>query len=194
LAVDGHKLAFSTMADILSHGQCRIVYVSSLTGFVLPNRHDAVALPSTTKGYDMSTTLRRGALPAAAVLLALALALAALALRPRSAGAQTVTGDVILSASVVVDPDVNGYAVLQGGTDIGLLAVVCSGSNPQGGTNQIPTQVMCQLRSTSVLIRVKNHVGTSVTAPVRIVLFGDFGAETPPPPAQTAFQHPRQVG
>src|SRR6266511_3915415 len=53
----------------------------------------------------MSTTLRRGTLPAAAVLLALALALAALAVRPRLAGAQTVTGDVILSASVAVDPD-----------------------------------------------------------------------------------------
>ena len=142
----------------------------------------------------MSTTLRRAALPAAAVLLALALALAALALRPRPAGAQTATGDIILSASVVLDPDVNGYAVLGGGTDIGLEAVVCSGSNPQGGTNQIPAQVMCQLRATSTLIRVKNHLGASVTAPVRILLLGDFGPETPPPPARAAFQHPRQVG
>lgn len=158
------------------------------------NRHDAGVLLSTRKGYDMPTTLRRGALPAAAVLLALALALAALALRPRPADAQTVTGDIILSASVVVDPDVNGYAVLDGGTDIGLEAVVCSGSNPQGGTNQIPAQVMCQLRGTSVLIRVKNHVGANVTAPVRILLLGDFGAETPPPPARAAFQHPQQVG
>ncbi|HZD69227.1 MAG TPA: hypothetical protein VFA45_10015 [Actinomycetes bacterium] len=143
----------------------------------------------------MSTTLRRGTLPAAAVLLALALALAALTVRPWSAGAQTVTGNIILSASVVVDPDVNGYAVLQGGTaDIGLQAVVCSGSNPQGGTSQIPAQVMCQLRSTTTLIRVKNHVGASVTAPVRIVLFGDFGEETPPATAQATFQHPHQVG
>jgi hypothetical protein len=172
----------------------RNVDVISLTGFVWMNRHDAGVLLSTRKGYDMPTTLRRGALPAAAVLLALALALAALALRPRPADAQTVTGDIILSASVVVDPDVNGYAVLDGGTDIGLEAVVCSGSNPQGGTNQIPAQVMCQLRGTSVLIRVKNHVGANVTAPVRILLLGDFGAETPPPPARAAFQHPQQVG
>ena len=142
----------------------------------------------------MSTTLRRGTLPAAAVLLALALALAALALRPRLADAQTVTGNVILSASVVLDPDVNGYVVLDGGTDIGLQAVVCSGSNPQGGTSQIPAQVMCQLRSTTTLIRIKNHVGANVTAPVRIVLFGDFGPETPTTTAQTTFQHPRQVG
>jgi len=142
----------------------------------------------------MSTILRRGALPAAAVLLALALALAVLAVRPRPAGAQTVTGEVILSASVVVDPDVNGYVVLGGGADIGLQAVVCSGSNPQGGTSQIPAQVMCQLRSTTILIRVKNHVGASVTAPVRIVLFGDFGPETPPTTAQATFQHPQQVG
>src|SRR6266511_4030047 len=140
----------------------------------------------------MSTTLRRGTLPAAAVLLALALALAALAVRPRLAGAQTVTGDVILSASVVVDA--NGYVVLGGGTDIGLQAVVCSGSNPQGGTPQIPAQVMCQLRSTTTLIRIKNHVGANVTAPVRIILFGDFGAETPPTTAQATFQHPHQVG
>src|SRR6266545_3436107 len=123
----------------------------------------------------MSTTLRRGTLPAAAVLLALALALAALAVRPRLAGAQTVTGDVILSASVVVDPDANGYVVL-------------------GGTPQIPAQVMCQLRSTTTLIRIKNHVGANVTAPVRIILFGDFGAETPPTTAQATFQHPHQVG
>jgi hypothetical protein len=144
----------------------------------------------------MSTTLRRGALPAAAVLLALALALAALALRPRPAGAQTTTtGDIIGSRSVVVDPDANGYAVLgDGGTDIGLQAVVCSGSNPQGGTAQIPAQVMCQLRSTSVLIRVKNHVGANVTAPVRIMLFGDFGPETPPVTAMAAFQHLHQIG
>src|SRR6266540_3676368 len=99
----------------------------------------------------MSTTLRRGTLPAAAVLLALALALAA-------------------------------------------QAVVCSGSNPQGGTPQIPAQVMCQLRSTTTLIRIKNHVGANVTAPVRIILFGDFGAETPPTTAQATFQHPHQVG
>jgi hypothetical protein len=142
----------------------------------------------------MSTTLRRGTLVAAVVLLALALGLAALAVRPRLADAQAVTGDVIMSASVVVDPDVNGYVVLEGGTDIGLQAVVCSGSNPQGGTSQIPAEVMCQLRSTSTLIRVKNHVGANVTAPVRIVLFGDFGPETPPTTAQTAFQHPHQVG
>src|SRR6266511_4306512 len=139
----------------------------------------------------MSTTLRRGTLPAAAVLLSLA---PALAVRPRLAGAQTVTGDVILSASVVVDPDANGYVVLGGGTDIGLQAVVCSGSNPQGGTPQIPAQVMCQLRSTTTLIRIKNHVGANVTAPVRIILFGDFGAETPPTTAQATFQHPHQVG
>src|SRR6266540_1893819 len=124
----------------------------------------------------MSTTLRRGTLPAAAVLLALALAV-----RPRLAGAQTVTGDVILRASVVVDPDANGYVVLGGGTDIGLQAVVCSGSNPQGGTPQIPAQVMCQLRSTTTLIRIKNHVGAN-------------GAETPPTTAQATFQHPHQVG
>src|SRR6266542_780287 len=102
------------------------------------------------RGSHMSTILRRGALPAAAVLLALALALAVLAVRPRPAGAQTVTGEVILSASVVVDPDVNGYVVLGGGADIGLQAVGCSGSNPQGGTSQIPAQVMCQLRSTTI--------------------------------------------
>jgi hypothetical protein len=53
---------------------------------------------------------------------------------------------------------------------------------------------MCQLRSTTTLIRVKNHVGANVTAPVRIVLLGDFGPETPPATAQTAFQHPHQVG
>jgi hypothetical protein len=137
----------------------------------------------------MSIALRRGTLAAAAVLLTLALALAALAVRPRLADAQTVTGNIILSASVVVDPDANGYVVLEGGTDIGLQAVVCSGSNPQGGTSQIPAQVMCQLRSTTTLIRVKNHVGANVTAPVRIVLLGDFGPETPPTTAQTAFQH-----
>jgi hypothetical protein len=146
------------------------------------------------RAHHMSTTLRRGTLPAVAVLLALALALAALAARPRQAGAQTVTGNVILSASVVLDPDVNGYAVLEGGTDIGLQAVVCSGSNPQGGTSQIPAQVMCQLRSTTTLIRVKNHVGANVTAPVRIVLFGDFGPETPTTTAQATFQHPHQLG
>jgi hypothetical protein len=142
----------------------------------------------------MSTTLRRGTLLAAAALLALALALAALAVRPRLAGAQTVTGNVIISESVVVDPDVNGYVVIKGGIDIGLQAVVCSGSNPQGGTSQIPAQVMCQLRSTTTLIRIKNHVGANVTAPVRIVLFGDFGAETPTATAQATFQHPQQVG
>jgi hypothetical protein len=41
---------------------------------------------------------------------------------------------------------------------------------------------------------IKNHVGANVTAPVRIVLLGDFGPETPPATAQTAFQHPHQVG
>src|SRR6266542_2705433 len=109
----------------------------------------------------MSTTRRRGTLPAAAVLLALALALAALAVRPRLAGAQTVTGDVILSASVVVDPDANGYVVLGGGTDIGLQAVVCSGSNPQGGTPQIPAQVMCQLRSRDAADHGAGHLPAS---------------------------------
>jgi hypothetical protein len=142
----------------------------------------------------MSTTLRRGTLPAVAVLLALALALAALAVRPRPAGAQTVTGDIILSASIVVDPDVNGYVVLDVGTGDGLQAVVCSGSNPQGGTSQIPAQVMCQLRSTTTLVRIKNHVGANVTGLVRIVLFLDFGEETPPATAQATLQHLHQVG
>lgn len=142
----------------------------------------------------MSTTLRRGTLPALAVLLALALALAALASRPRPAGAQTATGDIVLGVSTVVDPDANGYAVLDVGTADGIMAVACSGSNPQGGTSQIPAQVMCQLRSTTILVRVKNHVGANVTGLVRLTFFFDFGEEVVPLTAQTTVRHLHQVG
>jgi hypothetical protein len=143
----------------------------------------------------MLTVLRRPTVTiAAAVLVALAIALAMFSLRPGPAGAQVDAGDVILDASVVIDPDVNGYATLAGGSSDGIDSVVCSGSNPQGGVSQIPAQVMCQLLSTSVQIRVKNHVGASVTAPVRVVVFYDIRPEQGLAQARAALEPPRQIG
>jgi hypothetical protein len=144
----------------------------------------------------MPTALRHPrATIAAAVLVALAVALAVFSFRPGPAGAQVDAGDVILDASVVIDPNANGYASVAGGSLQGIDSVVCSGSNPQGGTNQIPTQVMCQLLANSVQIRVKNHVGANVTAPVRVVLFYDIRPELGAlSRARAALEHPRQIG
>ena len=145
----------------------------------------------------MLTALRRPPVTiAVAVLVSLAIALAVFSLRPGPAGAQVDAGDVILDASVVITPDVNGYATLAGGSsDLGIDSVVCSGSNPQGGVSGIPAQVMCQLLSTSVRIRVKNHVGANVTTPVRVVLFYDIRPEQGTMArARAALEHPRQIG
>jgi hypothetical protein len=145
----------------------------------------------------MPTALRHPrATIAAAVLVALAVTLVVVSFRPGPAGAQVDAGDVILDASVVIDPDANGYASLAGGSsDVGIDSVVCSGSNPQGGTPQIPAEVMCQLLSDRVQIRVKNHVGASVTGLVRVVVFYDIRPEQGAlARARAALEHPRQIG
>ena len=76
--------------------------------------------------------------------------------------------EVVFVASDVFDPDINGYASIAAGTNDGILGVECGGSNPQGGTVQIPSQVMTQLGAAQIRLRVFNHVGQRVTSLVRI--------------------------
>ena len=65
--------------------------------------------------------------------------------------------EVVFVASDVFDPDINGYASIAAGTNDGILGVECGGSNPQGGTVQIPSQVMTQLG------RLRSACGCSTT-------------------------------
>jgi hypothetical protein len=75
--------------------------------------------------------------------------------------------EVVFVDSDVFDPDVNGYASIDAGTNDGVLGVECGGSNPQGGTAQIPSQVMTQLGAAQIRLRVFNNIGQRVTSLVR---------------------------
>jgi hypothetical protein len=76
--------------------------------------------------------------------------------------------EVTFVFSDVFDPDTSGRTGLVGGTGDGILGVQCSGSNPQGGTPQIPAQVLTQLTFDTVNIRVFNHLGQPVSSLVRL--------------------------
>jgi hypothetical protein len=76
--------------------------------------------------------------------------------------------EVVFVASDRYDPNALGYVMIPVGVNDGITGVGCVGSNPQGGTSQIPSQVMTHLQGDRTVLRVFNNVGRPVTGLVRI--------------------------
>jgi hypothetical protein len=109
----------------------------------------------------------RRVIPAAIVAVAL-MAAGFVGLTARHPAKAQTTTEVVFVFSDRFQGDSLGRIVLGGGTNDGILGVQCSGSNPQGGTAQIPAQVMTQLLSTTTNIRIFNNVGKPVSGLVRL--------------------------
>lgn len=94
--------------------------------------------------------------------------------------------EVVFVFSDRFQPGSDGRTGLIGGTNDGIQGIMCSGSNPQGGTAQIPTQVLTQLLSDVINIRVFNHQGQPVSGLIRLNCTVDV--LVPPEPTATAKQ------
>jgi hypothetical protein len=125
-----------------------------------------------------------------AILTASLLLAGALVVSNLSGAAGQTTEQLMFVDTVAVDPDGNGYATLDF-RGSGLIDVFahCGGANPQGGTAQIPSQVMTRRIQTLVVrVRVFNHVGARVTSQVELSCTIDLVA-----PAPVAQQQARRI-
>jgi hypothetical protein len=124
-------------------------------------------------------------------LLILVAVLAAVWAVNRPAGAQTAPVDVTFVDNFGVHPDSNGYVTidLRSVPDLIEAWATCGGAYPEGGTAQIPSQVMARKIDPRVLrLRVFNNVGRVVTTSVRINCSFDFLLPPPPPVAPTSLR------
>ena len=76
--------------------------------------------------------------------------------------------EVVFVASDRYDPNASGVVTVPVGGNDGILGVGCVGSNPQGGTSQIPAQVLTHLQGDRTVLRVFNNVGRPVSGLVRL--------------------------
>jgi hypothetical protein len=76
--------------------------------------------------------------------------------------------EVVFVASDRYDPNALGVVTIPVGVEDGIQGVGCVGSNPQGGTSQIPAQVLTQLQGDRTVLRVFNNVGRPVSGLVRL--------------------------
>jgi hypothetical protein len=118
-------------------------------------------------------------------LLVLVAVLAAVWAVNRPAGAQT-TEEAVGILNLGVDPDSNGYATLDF-RDPAVISVLatCGGAYPQGGTSQIPSQVMARRPFADpriIRLRLVNPSGHPVTAAVRVNCTLDVRFTTPTTP------------
>lgn len=116
-------------------------------------------------------------------LLVLVAVLAAVWAVNRPAGAQT-TVEAVFVDNFGVDPDSAGYVVLDfRDPSVTEVWATCGGAYPQGGTSQIPSQMLTRKIDPRILkLRVLNNVGHAVTAPVRINCTFDIVGPAPTTP------------
>jgi hypothetical protein len=100
--------------------------------------------------------------------LAVALLGGLFALQGSGAGAQEPTHEVFVFSDVQVDPNSLGQGSVPVGTDDGVLGADCQGNSPLGGTSQLPAQVISELGSTQIAVRIFNNVGGRVSGPVEL--------------------------
>src|SRR5215212_538067 len=95
-----------------------------------------------------------------ALTLAAALAAAGLSSTP-SAQAQEPTEEVVFVDNFGVDPDANGYVTLDArGSGFDSMLLQCAGAYPQGGTPQIPAQIVTrQPQPLLFRLRIFNNKG-----------------------------------
>jgi hypothetical protein len=112
--------------------------------------------------------------------LAAALAAAGLSSTP-SAQAQEQTEEFVFIDNFGVDPDANGYVTLDA-RDSGFVSMLlqCAGAYPQGGTSQIPAQVVTREPQPLLFrLRIFNNKGFVVTNPIRVNCTADIVAPIP---------------
>jgi len=124
---------------------------------------------------------------AALLTLTLVAALAAVGLSStRSAQAQTLETETVIIQTLAVDPDANGYVTLNfPSPDIEAMWLQCAGAYPQGGTPQIPAQVITRQPQPQLFkLRVFNNKGFVVTNPIRVNCTFDIIRLQPATPTQ----------
>jgi hypothetical protein len=137
-----------------------------------------------------ATPRRLAALAAATVLT---LALCAALLTTRDAAAQGSV-EITYVGYALVDPDSRGFAFMPAsrwGEE--LLAISCDGDSPQGGTSQVPSQVLTTyIGGSTVRVRVLNAQGLAVSAPVVLVCTADALFTTPAQAQRVKAQQQRR--
>jgi hypothetical protein len=96
--------------------------------------------------------------------------------------------EVVFVASDRYDPNASGVVIVPVGGNDGIQGVGCVGSNPQGGTSQIPAQVLTHLQGDRTVLRVFNNVGRPVSGLVRLNCTVDVVVPTPPQAQQLKAQ------
>jgi hypothetical protein len=94
-----------------------------------------------------------------------------------------------------VDPDARGFAYLPA-ADWGdeLFGISCDGDSPQGGTSQVPSQVLTTYTGgAAARVRVLNPQGAPVSAPVWLVCTADAAFSTPAEAQQVKARHQGQA-
>jgi hypothetical protein len=123
---------------------------------------------------------------AALLTLTLAAALAAAGLSSTPSARAQQTEEVVFIDNFGVDPDANGYVTLDA-RDSGFESMLlqCAGAYPQGGTPQIPAQIITrQPQPLLFQLRVFNNKGFVVTNPVRVNCTVDIVVPVPTAPTQ----------
>jgi hypothetical protein len=112
----------------------------------------------------LAVSIQRQLLPTAVLALLVAGVLLASSLRP--AGAQAATEVFLSHGSITLS---NGHGNLGPGTGSqdGIFEAQCSGRDPRGGPN-MPVDVVTELTTTTVLLRILNQSGTAITGTVTI--------------------------
>jgi hypothetical protein len=112
----------------------------------------------------LSVRTRRQLLPVAVLAALLAAVLLTMSLRP--AGAQVATEVFLSHGSITLS---NGHGNLGPGTGSqdGIFEAQCSGRDPRGGPN-MPVDVVTELTTTTVLLRILNQSATGITGTVTI--------------------------
>jgi hypothetical protein len=123
---------------------------------------------------------------AALLTLTLAAALAAAGLSSTPSAQAQQTEEVVFIDNFGVDPDANGYVTLDA-RDSGFESMLlqCAGAYPQGGTPQIPAQIITrQPQPLLFQLRIFNNKGFVVTNPVRVNCTVDIVVPVPTAPTQ----------
>jgi hypothetical protein len=123
---------------------------------------------------------------AALLTLTLAAALAAAGLSSTPSAQAQQTEEVVFIDNFGVDPDANGYVTLDA-RDSGFESMLlqCAGAYPQGGTPQIPAQIITrQPQPLLFQLRIFNNKGFAVTNPVRVNCTVDIVVPVPTAPTQ----------
>jgi hypothetical protein len=141
----------------------------------------------------LTATSKRLTILVAAAVLMLALCASLLSMRDSATAQEPVRFTYV--GYDLVDPDSRGFASLpaaEWGDE--LFGISCDGDSPQGGTSQVPSQVLTTYAGgTAARVRVLNAQGAAVSAPVVLVCTADAAFVTPAEAQQVKArrqQHP----